>query len=126
MLVKDDAKEIRDNRLPVSKQLLAELVAGADKVLVGHNKLLAKTLFTTAWAFSMRISEFSLTKVASWKKIKSHNIWANSVRTSDVGLSVTFESDKTSKFSQGLKHRTVVCRKLPGFTRKLVKDYTAI
>ena len=93
-----------------------ELIAGADKVLMGYNRLLAKAVFTTAWVFSMHISEISMTKITSLK-------WADSIRTSDVGLSMIFESDKTS---QRMKNRTVRWKKLPNFTHRLEEEYMAL
>ena len=101
-----------------------ELNIGAHNILTGYNHRLAKTIFTTAWAFSMRISEFSVTNVATIRKKKSHNIRENSVRTSDIGLSITFESNKIAKFMQAMKHRAEVWRKLLPLT-VLIEEYMA-
>ena len=38
-LVKVDAREIKDDRLPVSKELLQQLNIGAHNVLTGYNRL---------------------------------------------------------------------------------------
>ena len=73
----------------------------------------------------MRISEFSETDGKAILRLKkSHNIRANCVRISDIGLSITFESDKTSKFSGLIKHRMIKWPKLPRMTREVVEEYT--
>ena len=54
--VRDNGKTAKDDRLPVSRELLIQLCAGADKVLTGFNQKLAKAIFMSAWGFCMRLS----------------------------------------------------------------------
>ena len=81
--------------------------------------MLARALFICTWAFSMRICEFTHTG----KKDPGHNIRAKAIRTSNVGLSVAFHSDKTSRFARAIKHRTVRWGRLPHDSRKIVEQY---
>ena len=62
--VKDEGKETKDDKFPVSRRLLLELCNASDVVLTRYNVLLAKTMFLCTWAFSMRICEFSETKTS--------------------------------------------------------------
>ena len=123
--LKDNAAEIKDDKLPVSRRLLLELRIAADIVLVGYNALLAKTLFTCAWAFSMRICEYSETKpMKDWDDNKpSHNLRASSIRVSDFGVSAKFLSDKTAKYGNCIKHRSISWKKLPEGSRELINAY---
>ena len=125
LAVKNEGKAMKDNKLPVSKKLLLQLVAATDIVLKGYTSLLAKTMFLNAWAFSMRISEFSETRSKTLGLKAEHNVCSNVVTTSDIGLSAAFESDKTSKFSTAIRHRTVKWHKLPDYTRAVVDEYIA-
>ena len=111
--VREQAKEVRDDRLPVSRDLLEDLLTATDMFLEGYNNKLAKAIFICAWTFAMRISEFSKTKVKGRKRNVSHNVRASSVRTSDYYvLSIAFESDKTTVYGSAVKHRTVAWSKL--------------
>ena len=48
-LVFQQANEIKDNKVPVSKKLLAQLCVAADEVFAEYNAALAKAMFLTAW-----------------------------------------------------------------------------
>ena len=45
-MVFQQAKEIKDNKVPVSKSLLVALCKAADKVFAPYNAALAKAVFT--------------------------------------------------------------------------------
>ena len=124
--VRDHGKKMKDNKLPVSRQLLLQLCRGADNMLVGYTAVLAKTMFLCAWAFSMRISEFSRTKAKTEVFKHSHNVTSKAILTSTVGLSACFDSDKTSKFDPTVRHRTVRWHKLPDFTKEVVDMYISL
>ena len=75
--VKANCREVSDCRIPVSTELLVEMCNAAMDIFTGYTACLARALFICAWAFSMRISEYS--SVAVWKKPtdktdKMHNI----------------------------------------------------
>ena len=53
------AKEIKDNKVPISMKLLKELCAATD--IQPYNAALSKALFLGAWRGYMRISEYSRT-----------------------------------------------------------------
>ena len=59
LYIRAHAKEIKDTKFPVTLNLLNLLVEAANKVLRGYNAALAKALFVCAWAFSMRICEYT-------------------------------------------------------------------
>ena len=94
-IVTKNSRELKDDKLLVSRTLLHELLEASEQMLMGYNGILARALFVCTWVFSMRICEFTHTG----KKDPSHNIHAKAIRTSDIGLSIAFHSDKTSRFS---------------------------
>ena len=61
-----DCRELKDNRLPVSMELLQQLCNIALGIFFGYQACLAGVLFICVWAFSMRIYDYSSVKV--WKK----------------------------------------------------------
>ena len=124
--VRSEAKEIRDNWLPVSRKLLLQLCAAADLYLQGYNQALAKSLFICTWAFAMRISEYSQTRSKSTRRMGSHNIRSNSIRTSSIGVSIVFHSDKTATFAQAVKHCTVKWECLPDIARAAIEEYISL
>ena len=121
-----NAKELKDDRLPVSKHLLEQLCNAADLFLTSFTKVLAKSLFLCTWGFTMRISEYSKTTQKGAKGAVSHNVQSNSIRTSDIGLSIAFHSDKTFKFSHSIKHRTVTWGKLLTNARSVIEEYISL
>ena len=127
LYIRVHAKEIKDNKFPITLNLLNLLVEVTNKVLRGYNATLAKALFLCAWAFSMRICEYTDTESKAKKIIpSSHNLRARAIRTSEEALSCTFKSDKTSKFERALKHRSVNWKLLPGYAREVVEKYMKI
>ena len=119
-LVYQQAKEIKDNKVPVSKSLLAELCKAADKVFAPYNAALAKAVFLAAWGGYMWVSEYSRT---SGKDGNKHNLKEDALITSPAGLSITFRSDKTSKASDPYKHRFVSWKSLPSGARQAFQQY---
>ena len=124
--VKADCREVTDCRIPVSRELLIEMCNAALEIFTGYTACLARALFICAWAFSMRISEYS--SVSLWKKPtdkedKSHNIRYYAIRVSSHGLSVRFISDKTAKAGDPIKHRTISWKLLPDFAKGVMKCY---
>ena len=91
-LVKMQAKEMKDNKVPVSRQLLKDLCLAADVVFAEYDAALAKVMFIIAWAGYMRIpDEYSRT---SGKNGNQHNLMNKSLLTSPAGLSFHFHSRK--------------------------------
>ena len=119
-LVYQQAKEIKDNKVPVSKSLLAVLCKAADKVFAPYNAALAKAVFLAAWGGYMRVSEYSRT---SDKDGNKHNLKEDALITSPAGLSITFRSDKTSKAADPYKHRFVSWKSLPSGARQAFQQY---
>ena len=125
-MVKDDAWEQKDDRFPVSWSMLEELCSAADRVLVSYDRTLSKAIFISAWAFSMRIGEFSKTQIHMRRSQKSHNLRAGVISTEEDGLSAAFESDKSIVYSKSTRHRTVVWLKLPPFSKSVIDEYIDI
>ena len=124
-LVREESKELQDNKLPVSSELLRQLLVGADAVLQEYNAALAKALFICAWAFSMRLSEYSLTKATGKARSHTHNLREGAICTSGHGLSAQFTLDKTSRFAWAIKHCTIRWTHLPNGSRIAVESYIA-
>ena len=119
-------REVKDNRLLVSQQLLIQLCSAALDNFIGYNAWLVRVLFICALAFSMWICEYSSVQV--WKKLtnkfdKDHNLRFLAIRVSKKGLTTKFESDKTSKQGDPIKHRTMFWKKLPDFVRSVMYSY---
>ena len=91
-------------------------------MLQDYNSVLIKSVFISSWGFSMHISEFSQTG----QGVKNHNIRSHCIRTSKIGLSITFESDKTSKYGNLIKHRTISWDKLPFNAKDVLEKYQRI
>ena len=118
--VKDQAKEIKDNKVPISKELLEQLCTAVDKCFKEYKALLAKTLFLLAWGGFMRICKYS--RISDGNQ---HNIRANAVLTSDLGVRIAFHSDMTSKGSHPICHRFVEWHQLPQGAQKVIESYKA-
>ena len=97
-----NAKESKDDKVPVSKRLLIELCEATEKVLVGYDQILAKVMFLAAWGAYMRVLEYSKTKSK-----QDHNLCHDSVQVCDDDLCVEFLSDKTMKKSEPPRHRLI-------------------
>ena len=119
-LVYQQAKDIKDNKVPVSKKLLAQLCKAADLVLEEYNASLAKAVFITTWAGYMHVGEYSR---MSDKDGNKHNLKADALITSPAGLSITFRSDKTSKSADPFKHHFISWKSLPAGSRDAFRDY---
>ena len=124
--IKADCREVKDNCLPVSRELLNQLCQAALDVFVGYTASLARALFICAWAFSMRICEYSAVRV--WRRPTqkfnmAHNIRFTAIRTSTIGITCRFLSDKTSKAGDPIKHRMVPWSKLPPYAQGAISAY---
>ena len=119
-LVREQAKEVKDNKVPVSKKLLRQLCEAADAICNEYNAALTKVVFLAAWGGYMRVSEYSCTTAKDGNK---HNLRADAVITSPAGLSFTFRSDKTSKATDPMKHRFVSWKNLPSLARRAFDQY---
>ena len=123
VLFREEAKELQDNKLPVSSELLQQLLVGTNAILQDYNASLAKALFICAWAFSMRLSEYSLTKASGRARSRTHNVHEGAICTSGHGLSIQFTSDKTSHFAWAIKHRTIRWAHLPNGSCTAIEKY---
>ena len=119
-LVREQAREVKDNKVPVSKKLLRQLCEAADVIFTEYNAALAKVVFLAAWGGYMRVSEYSRTTAKDGNK---YNIRPDAVISSPAGLSFTFRSDKTSKATDPMKHRFVSWKNLISLARKAFEQY---
>ena len=124
--VKADCREVKDNKLPVSRELLIQLCEAALVVFTGYTACLARAIFISAWAFSMRICEYCNVQV--WKKPKdkfeeNHNLRYSAIKVTKRGLTARFLSDKTSKAGDPIKRRSVFWKKLPDFAKPVMLAY---
>ena len=76
--VKSDCREVKDNKLLVSQELLVQLCETALVLFTGYSACLARAIFISAWGFSMRICEYCNV----WKKLtdkfeENHNLRAS-------------------------------------------------
>ena len=119
-LVREQAKDVKDNKVPVSKKLLRQLCEAADVIFNEYNAALAKVVFLAAWGGYMRVSEYLCTTAKDGNK---HNLRADAVISSPARLSFTFRSDKTPKVTDPMKHRFVSWKNLPSLARKAFNQY---
>ena len=123
--VRDNGKAIKDDRLPVSRKLLVQLIDAADVVFTGFNRKLAKAMFISAWGFCMRLSEFTNQKSYHRGLQLNYNLKSSAIRIAHTGLSAAFESDKTSTKGGPIKHRTVAWSNLPQGAQQIMEDYNS-
>ena len=120
-LVLNHAKDIKDNKVPVSWELLDRLCVAADQLFDGYTAILAKALFVTAWGAFLRISEYSRTSDGN-----QHNLHRNAVLTSPDGISIKFLSDKTTSESDPIKHRLIRWWELPPSAEQIMLAYQQV
>ena len=104
--VKVDCREVKDNKLLVSRELLVQLCDATIKVFVGYTACLKRVIFICAWAFSMPICEYCNVQV--WKKPtdkfeENHNLHYLAIKITKKGFEAHFVSDNTSKASDPIK-----------------------
>ena len=107
-VVHDNGKTAKDNRLPVSHELLTQLCTGVDRVLTGFNRKLAKAIFMSAWGFCMRLSEFANLKYYCHGLMLNYNLKSSCIQIVESSFSAAFESDKTSTKGEPVKHHTIL------------------
>ena len=117
-----NCKNIGDKKVPVSRQLLRELIKAADDMFLKYNATLTKALFVVAFAGCMRICEYSYTRPGK----PDHNIWHDSVTTCESTLNVTYRSDKVTKKNSAVLHFSYPWTFLPPGAMKIVDDYISI
>ena len=101
-VVKGNFRQIKDNKVLLSVIIHEELCKVADCLFTEYTRKLTKGIFVLAFAFSMRVSEYT---DCACKGNLSHNIRANTVQLSPLGVSLEFISDKVSSLSPAVKHR---------------------
>ena len=94
-VVLSHSKDIKDNKVPVSIELLVQLCTAAEQLFSGYTVKLAKALFTAVWAAYLCISEYSRMSDGN-----QHNLHRNAITVSHEGLSIKFLTDKTTKESR--------------------------
>ena len=124
--VKADCREVKDNKLPVSRELLIQLCEAALVIFTGYTACLARAIFMSAWAFSMWICEYCNIQV--WKKPmdnfeENHNLWYFTIKVTKRGLTACFLSDKMSKAGDPIKRCLVFWKKLPDFAKLVMLAY---
>ena len=122
--VMDHCKQITEGRLPVTTLLLTQLITAADEVLSGYNALLAKSMFICAFAFSMRVGEYTCNPGKKRGTFyREHNVLANSIKIATDRLTITFQSDKTFRTARSFKHRDLEWSKLPQGSKEILEQY---
>ena len=119
----DNGKSTKDDRLPVSRELLIQLCARADKMLKGFNKKWAKAIFMSTFGFCMRLSEFADQKSYCCGLMLNYNLKSSCIRIADSDFSAAFESDKTSMKGNPVKHCTILWEDLPPGAKAIIENY---
>ena len=121
-------KRMQDDKMPISKPLLEELCAAADKIFERYDALLAKSMFLAAWGAFMRVSEYTTERNTSRKKKRKrdHNVASESVDIEDDGFGITFESDKTSNLFTSPRHRVIQWSFFPAGARQIFDSYLSV
>ena len=112
----------KDNKLPITKQLLIELCAAADKTFVKHEALLIKAIYLAAWGGFMRLCEYTAAK----KNRKNHNLHWDAININERGFGISFWTDKASREDPATKHRQVNWTFLPDFAPEVFEQYNKI
>ena len=111
-----------DNKVPVSRELLRQIVFFAPpQILDGYNLKLVRCMWLAAWAFGLRVSEYT----RPTRPGQNHNIWADSVFITDDALSIRFRSDKTTRSVFAIKHRSIKWSRLPEGSKQIFEEYLA-
>ena len=122
-LVVQQCRPLSDSKVPVSRDLLTDLIRGARNVLTGYRLLMVQTMFVMAWAGSCRVSEYTIRR---YEDDVNHNLLASGVYTTQRGMGFIFESDKTTKGREAIKHRHCNWNLLPEEAIEVVHNYMAL
>ena len=114
-----NCKLINDDKMPVSRKLLKQLLKAADKTFQPYNAILAKTMFLIAWGAYMRICKYLFTRV----HLLDHNVHRGAILPGKKGLSVEFFLDKVTKLNAAVKHQLVKWKFLPEGAKSIIKKY---
>ena len=117
-----NCKPINDDKMPVSRKLLKQLLKAADKIFQPYNAVLAKAMFLVAWGACMRICEYSFTRA----HLPDHNVRRGAILPGKRGLSVEFFSDKVTKLNAAVKHRFVKWKFLPEGAKSIIEQYIKV
>lgn len=91
------ARARSDGKLPVNLDLLHAQLDALENVLTDYRLALARAVLSTAWLMMLRISEYTSAKRYFMGAGKDdHNLRSSGVCLQKNGLTVIFESDKTS------------------------------
>ena len=97
-----ECRPIADDKMPVSRKLLVELLSVSEQTFQEYNAALFQAMVLTAWGACMRISKYSFSRA----HLPDHNVRRGAVLPGKKGLSVEFYSDKFTKLHAAVKHRS--------------------
>ena len=110
---------ISDDKMPVSRSLLVQLLIVSEKTFQEYNATLFQVLLITVWGACMRISKYSYTRA----HLPDHNVRCGTILPGKKGLLVEFYSDKVTKLNVAMKHRFVHWSFLPPGTKEIINYY---
>ena len=84
---------VKDNKLPIAKELLIKLCEAADKSFVKHKATLVKCVFLAIWGGFMQMCEYTANK----KHCKNHNLCGDAITLNNLGFGISFWIDKASR-----------------------------
>ena len=113
---------ISDDKMPVSRSLLEQLLKVSEETFQEYNATLFPSLLITAWGACMRISEYSYTRA----HLPDHNVRCGAILPGKKGLSIKFYSDKATKLNAAVKHRFVHWLFLPLGAKAIINRYMKI
>ena len=96
-------KPTKDDKLPVTRELLKELCYVALRVLQAYDAKMAWAIFLCAFGGFMRCSEYT----AARPRHQSHNIHDDAIHITDDGIGIAFWSDKCSYLDPSPKDRII-------------------
>ena len=117
-----ECRPIADNKMPVSRKLLVELLSVSEQTFQVYNTALFQAMILTAWGACMRISEYSFTRA----HLPNHNVRRGAVLPGKKGLSVEFYLDKVTKLHAAVKHRFISWSFLPGGAKAMLNRYIVL
>ena len=117
-----NCKSKLDNKLPVNRELLIELMAACDLLLLHYDAVLMKSILLCAFGGFMRCCEYTEPR----RNRKNHNVHADAVTVTNLGLGISFWSDKTNQDDPTCKHRFVFWEFLPAGAKEILEEYVKI
>ena len=117
--VVDHCRQNKDVKLPMTEELLCQLVAAADSLFVTEVRQVMRVAPVLAFVGMMHMSEYTAPRQGH----SNHCLRTELVIISKEGLGVEFYTDKTSSQAAGHKHQLFKWVDMPQFCEPILREY---